>query len=100
MILTNIITGLISLIIGIVNILLTPIDLLISSTLPSLSSAFLAIDNYFELASQSLGFAISYSLLPPFVLQMVVLYYTFSLAFPLAIYSLKLVVKWYSHIKP
>lgn len=92
--------ALFDLIIGLVNIILSPIDLIISSAFPALGDVLASINSFFALASQGLGWVIGLTCLPPLAFQLLLLYYTFILTVPLAISSLKLVIRWYNALKP
>lgn len=96
----KILTGIMKLIISLVSLLLKPIDLLISSALPNLSSAISAIGSFLDLIKQCLGWAISVTGLSSECLSLIVLFFTFKLTLPLAIYTVKLAIKWYDKLKP
>ena len=87
-------------IVGLVSIILAPIDAVIASALPGLDAAFTAIGNMFTLASNYVGFAISFIGLSNEALSLIVLFYTFKLSVPLVISSVKSAIKWYDKIKP
>lgn len=88
------------LIISLVNILLSPIDLIIQAAFPSLTSVLSSINAFFSLLLSGLGYAASWTLVPPTVFQLLLLFYTFKLTVPLAISSIKLVIRWYNALKP
>ncbi len=92
--------GIMSLIIGLVSTILKPIDLLIVSVLPDLSSALTAVGNLFNFASQYVGFAISATGLSNETLSLIVLYFTFKLTAPLMVSTVKSAIKWYDKLKP
>lgn len=92
--------GIIKLIISLVSVLLTPIDLLIESLLPDLSSALTAVGNFFSLISQSIGWGISVLGLSNETLSLIVLYFTFKLTAPMGFYMIKLALSWYNRLKP
>lgn len=96
----SILTGIFKLIIGLVSIILTPIDNLISSSLPSLQTALNAVGSLLSLISQSLGWAISVTGLSSSALSLIVLYFTFKLSVPLLFYLIKLALSWYNKLKP
>ena len=85
-----ILKGIMKLIIGLVSLILAPIDLLIQSALPQLSSAFTAIGNFLNLISSGIGWAIS----------LLVAYYVFTLTAPMLFYMIKLALAWYNRLKP
>lgn len=92
--------ALFELVINLVNILLSPIDLLIQAAFPDLSQILSAINAMFSLVLQGLGWVIGLTMLPPVAFQILLLYYTFKLTVPLAISSIKLVIRWYNALKP
>lgn len=95
-----ILKGIFKLVVSLVNLLLTPIDALISSALPGLSSAISAIGSFLSLCMQSIGWVLSVFAIPAGALSLLVLYYVFKLTLPLAISTVKLAIKWYDKIKP
>lgn len=92
--------ALFELIINLVNILLTPIDMLIQAAFPDLSQVLSSINAMFNLVLSGLGWVIGLTMLPPLAFQILLLYYTFKLTVPLAISSIKLVIRWYNALKP
>lgn len=96
----KILSGIMKLIISLVSVLLTPIDALITNLLPGLDNAFNAITSMFNLLSNVIGWCLSFTLLSNEAISLIVLYFTFSLTLPLAVYTIKLAIKWYDKIKP
>ena len=82
--------GIIKLIVGLVSVILTPIDNLISSALPELSSAFTSIGNFLNIISSGIGWAISLTGLSSSAISLIVAYYTFTLTAPMLFYMIKL----------
>lgn len=95
-----ILKGIMSLIMGLVEILLYPIDLLIETALPDLSSGIDAIGGFLSLISNGLGWAISVTGLSSECLSLIVLFFTFKLTAPLLFSTIKLALKWYDKLKP
>lgn len=95
-----ILKGIFKLVVSLVNLLLTPIDALISSALPGLSTAISAISSFLSLCMQSIGWVLSVFAIPAGALSLLVLYYVFKLTLPLAISTIKLAIRWYDKIKP
>jgi len=96
----TILKGIMSLIMGLVNILLYPIDLLIETALPDLSTALNSIGQFFNLISRGLGWAISVTGLSSEALSLIVLFFTFKLTAPILFSTIKLAIKWYDKLKP
>ena len=95
-----ILTGIFNLVIGLVEIILTPIDLAISTALPSLDSALNAIGQLFALIGNSLGWAISLTGISSQCIALIVAYYTFKLTLPLTFSLIKSALAWYDKLKP
>lgn len=96
----KIITGLISLVIQFVGVLLTPIDTLVASYLPSISSALIAIQNFLSYCISAIGWVISSLGIPSSVISLLITYYSFSLVVPLLVHGVKLAIKWYRTLMP
>lgn len=95
-----ILNGIMSLIISLVSLVLAPIDVLIQSALPQLSSALTAVGNFLNIISSSIGWAISLTGLSANALSLIVIYYTFKLTAPMLFYMIKLALSWYNRLKP
>jgi len=100
MIFTFLIISLFQLLIGVVTLILTPINILITNYLPSVDTALGSVNSLLSMLADSFKYAVSWTLLSPLALQLIVLYFTFVLVFPLSLYFIKLIVKWISKIKP
>lgn len=95
-----ILKGIFSLVTSLVGVLLAPIDTIISNALPSLQTGLNAIGSFLSLITNSIGWVLSVFGLSSECLSLIVLYFTFKLTVPLAIYTIKLAVRWYDKIKP
>jgi len=100
----NIISGIfnviLALVLKIVALILLPFDYLISSLLPSLSDGLTAIGNFLAILTQGLGWAISLSGIPSFVIALVATAYIFRLTIPFNLWMVKLALNWYRALKP
>ncbi len=96
----KILMGIIKLITGLVTLILSPIDNLIQSALPDLSSALTGVGNFLNLISNSIGWGISALGLSNETLSLIVMYFTFKLTAPMMFYMIKLALTWYNKIKP
>lgn len=96
----KILMGIIKLITGLVTLILSPIDNLIQSALPDLSSALTGVGNFLNLISNSIGWGISALGLSNETLSLIVMYFTFKLTAPMMFYMIKLAITWYNKIKP
>lgn len=94
-----ILQGIISLVMGLVNIILYPIDALITTFLPDLSSGLAAINNMLNLVINVFGWVVDMTGLSKGCLSLIVLYFTFLLTAPLAVSTVKLALKWYKALK-
>lgn len=92
--------GIFKLIIGLVSTILTPIDNLIATALPDLSGAIDSVSSFLNLATQSIGWVISLTGIPPLAINLIVLYYGFKLTAPMLFYMIKLALSWYNKLKP
>lgn len=88
------------LIISLVNVLLLPIDTIIQAAFPAVTDLLSSVNSMFNLGLSAIGWVIGLTCVPPLAIQLIVVYYTFILTVPLAISSIKLVIRWYNAIKP
>lgn len=95
----SIIKGIMNLIIKLVNVILLPIDTLIESLLPDLSTALNSIYGFLQTAFYMIGWCIDAVGIPPECISIIVMYFTFKLTAPLLFYVIKLAIKWYNAIK-
>lgn len=93
-------TGIFKIIISLVDVIMTPIDALITSSLPDVSSALTSIGALFKLITQSLGWGISVLGLSGTCLSLIVMYYVFKLTMPLMFSLIKSALAWYNRLKP
>ena len=96
----KLLTGVIKLIVSLVTLILSPIDNLIQSALPELSSALTAIGNFLNIISSGIGWAISLTGLSSSAISLIVAYYAFTLTAPMLFYMIKLALSWYNRLKP
>ena len=94
-----ILKGIFKLVTKFINLLLTPINLAIVQFLPGFNNVLTYISNFFTTASHYVGFVIDSLFIDSNVISFLILYWTFKLTFPLAVYTVKLVVKWYDKLK-
>lgn len=92
--------GIFKLIIGLVSVILTPIDNLITTALPDLSGALDSIASFLNICTQSIGWVISLTGIPPLAINLIVLYFGFKLTAPMLFYMIKLAISWYNKLKP
>lgn len=95
----EILTQLFQYIIDLINLCLLPIDSLIESILPDLSSALGTISSFLDIGFSSIGWCISALGIPPLAISFIVMYYTFKLTAPILFYVIKLVISWYNKLK-
>lgn len=94
-----ILQGIISLIMTLVDVLLSPIDLLIETFLPDLSSGISAIGSMFDYALTYVSYLVDMTLLSSSTISLIILYYTFKLTAPIAFSTVKLAISWYKSLK-
>lgn len=95
-----ILKGIFKLVTSLVGVLLTPIDNLISTSLPDLQTGLNAIGEFLSLATSSVGWVLSVFGLSSECLSLIVLYFTFKLTVPLTISTIKSAIRWYDKLKP
>lgn len=100
MITSTIILFLFNSVITIVGLVLYPINALIVQYLPSLNTALTAINSFLGIISNTLAYSVSLSMLSQTALSLIVIYYSFVLIFPMSVWFIKLIVKWYNKLKP
>jgi len=83
----------------VIGIILAPISLVVENYFPSLDALFSKIDELFELITPALGYAVSWTFLSNSMLSAIVLFYTFSLSLPIALFTIRLFYKWYHFIR-
>lgn len=93
-------SGIFSLIISLVNVILAPIDALISTLLPDLSSALDYVANLFSYVNGVIGYAIDASGLSDVSIALIVSYYVFVIGGTFSVSVVKLALKWYEKLKP
>lgn len=96
----KILTGIFKIIIKLVSLLLYPIDSLIGTLLPSLSTALSGVANFFNYIGTAIGWVISLTGLSSEAISLIVLYYGFILTAPIVFYTIKLALSWYDKLKP
>lgn len=96
----SILTGIFKLVINLVNLILTPIDTLISSTLPDLSTGLNAVNSLIDYIISIIGYAVDMSGLSSTSISLIVAYFSFILLSRPVIYVIKMALKWYNALKP
>lgn len=89
-----------NLVVLLISVVLTPINSLITTFVPSVSTALSSLDTFFDLVATTLTYAVSWTMLSNTALQIIIMYFSFALTFPLAVSSLKFILKWYRNLKP
>ena len=94
-----ILKGIFKLVISLVSLLLSPIDSLISSSMPALSDGLNAVASFFNWVGNLMPWGMSWFALSSSVVSLFIAYMTFKLTVPLAINTVKLAIKWYDKLK-
>lgn len=94
-----IIKGIFKLITGLVSVILVPIDAIIETALPTLSSWINAAGVFLGYCTQSIGWVLSCIGINGNIISMIIAYYTFKLTVPLLVHTIKLAIKWYDKLK-
>lgn len=87
-------------IISLINVLLAPIDLIIQAALPQVAQLLGYVNAMIDVAITGLAYAISFTMLSPSLIGILYGCLLFILTVPLAIHSIKLVIRWYNALKP
>lgn len=93
-------SGIFKLIIALVNLLLSPIDTLITSLLPDVSSGLNAFNSLIDYVINFIGYVVDMSGLSSTAINLIIIYFTFIFASRPVIYVIKLAIKWYESLKP
>ena len=95
-----ILSGIFKLIISLTTFLLSPIDAIITATLPSLDNALNAFNSLIDYIITIIGYAIDASGLSDLSIGIVVAYWTFVIGGTFSVSVVKLALKWYNTLKP
>lgn len=95
-----ILKGIFSIIISLVNLLLVPLDTLINSALPSISTGLEYVNNFIDYILNFIPWICSWFNFPQAFLTLLIGYYTFKLTIPLAVSTIKMAIDWYNKLKP
>lgn len=95
----KILTGIFNIVINITNSILAPIDAVIASSLPEISSGIDAIGEMFSIVNNGVAFALDMSGLSDTAITLIISYFVFVLTVPLTFSSVKLALKWYNSLK-
>lgn len=91
---------LMSFVIGLFNIIMAPIDFLLSSLLPFVYEDFLSpINDFINTFISFVPFVADLTFLPSFVLHLIVSFLIFKYSAKFAVFSIKLIVKWWNYLK-
>lgn len=96
----KILTGIFKLIISLVNVILSPIDTLINNALPDVASGINAFNSLINYVINFMAYVVDASGLSSTAINLIILYFTFTLTLPLSVYTIKLAMKWYDKLKP
>ena len=99
MIFEAIIIFLLSFVTNLISVILSPIVLLISAVLPDLSASMITITNFFSSLTPVLSYAVSYTLLSPQVIAVVISFYTSTIGYMLIVYTIRQFPKWIQALK-
>lgn len=92
--------SLFDIIISLINILLAPIDLIIQAALPQVAQLLGYVNAMLDVGINGLAYAISLTMISPLLVEIIYDYIFFVLTVPIAIRSIKLVIRWYNALKP
>lgn len=95
----KLILGLLNIISKIVSIILSPIDLLVSSMLPNVSSVLVSITTYLSLPARFMSWIFSLFHVPNIVPTLIIAYWVFKYGITTAISGTKKVITLYRRFK-
>lgn len=95
-----ILRGIFKLIISLCTLLLTPIDSLITATLPDLSNALNYVNALIDYIINFIGYCVNLTGLSSFAINLIIAYYSFILLSRPVLYVSKLALKWYKALRP
>lgn len=96
----KILSGIFNLVIGLVSVLLSPIDSIITSSLPSLDSALSSFNSLIDYIITIIGYVVDASGLSDISIALIVGYYTFVIGGTFSVSVVKLALNWYEKLKP
>lgn len=85
--------------ISIAKIILIPFNAVIKQFFPGLNEALGSVVQLFEIASTYVGYALDAMAIPPLVINLLLIYYSFVIMATLYVWGAKLVVKWVDALK-
>lgn len=96
----SILIGIINFVYNLIDTLLLPIDTIINQYVPDLGSALQTFSNLLDYVLGFIGFCVDASGLDSIAILLIITYFTFSLTVPLAIWVIKVVIKWWHALVP
>lgn len=82
----------------IIGVLMTPLNTLLTTIVPDVSTAFMYVNDFFDLLGRYASFVVSYSGLYPDVIAIAIILYTAIITIPLAAHIFKLIAAWWETI--
>ena len=96
----KILSAIFKLVISLVTLLLSPIDALITSSLPDLGNALSSFSSLIDYVINFIGYVVDCSGLSSTAINLIIIYFTFVLLSRPVVYVIKLALKWYDTLKP
>lgn len=84
---------------GIIQLIFGLIDIVINNYFPDLDSYFTTINNFLDTLKPTLGFAYSSTLLPPAVVNLVVVFWSSALVILPAVWAIVNLINWFKKMK-
>lgn len=94
------ISGILATVIHGIEVVLSPIETLLFQNAPELSTALGKFSDLIDYILSFFGYVIDLSGLSPFALSLIVSYMAFALTIPVAVWVVKVVVKWWHALVP
>lgn len=96
----KLLTGIFKLVINLVTLLLSPIDSLITSALPDVSPALNAFNSLIDYVINFIAYCVDLTGLSSTAINLIIIYFSFTLLSRPVVYIIKLALKWYDTLKP
>lgn len=96
----SILTGILNFVFNLVTTILEPIERIIAENAPQIDTALNAFSDLLDYIIAFLGFAVDLTGLSPVAMYLIVTYLVFALTWPIIVWIIKVVVKWWHMLVP
>ena len=95
-----ILTGVLNFVFNLISTILQPIETLIANNAPEIETALNSFSDLIDYIVAFLGYLVDMTGLSPIAMYMIVSYMTFALTWPVIVWVIKVVVKWWHMLVP